>query len=91
MEWHHAKRESAMALTPRYTKFELTTLRATIFAEEDRHKFTPAKGPEAASGISAPPISSALSITGRSCEQRSCHRRVAKTGDLNPLLIASDV
>ena len=65
MEWHHAKRESAMALTPRYTKFELTTLRATIFAEEDRHKFALAKGPEAASGISAPPISSALSITGR--------------------------
>ena len=32
-----------MALTPRYTKFELATLRATIFAEEDRHKFTLAK------------------------------------------------
>ena len=43
MEWHHAKRESAMALTPRYTKFELATLRATIFAEEDRYKFTQAK------------------------------------------------
>jgi hypothetical protein len=29
-----------MALTPRYTRFELATLRATIFAEEDRHRFT---------------------------------------------------
>jgi hypothetical protein len=32
-----------MALTPRYTRFELATLRATIFPEEDRHKFTQAK------------------------------------------------
>jgi len=32
-----------MALTPRYTRFELATLRATIFAEEDRSKFTQAK------------------------------------------------
>jgi hypothetical protein len=31
-----------MALTPRYTRFELATLRATIFAEEDRYKFTEA-------------------------------------------------
>jgi hypothetical protein len=32
-----------MALTPRYTKYELATLLAAIHPEEDRHKFTSAK------------------------------------------------
>ncbi|MGZ4123433.1 MAG: hypothetical protein ACXVOI_09525 [Tumebacillaceae bacterium] len=32
-----------MALTPRYTRFELATLRAVIHPEEDRHKYTTAK------------------------------------------------
>lgn len=32
-----------MALTPRYTKLELETLRAAIHSEEDRHKYTAAK------------------------------------------------
>lgn len=32
-----------MTLTPRYTSFELATLKAAIHAEEDRHLYTTSK------------------------------------------------
>lgn len=35
--------EDVMTLTPRYTRFELAALRAAIYPEEDRHKYTAVK------------------------------------------------